>query len=283
MGVAFILLSGIGVIFLPTTAKLAYENGSNLITVAFARGVIATLVLLLVALVIRQSLKLPRELLRPSIIAGIGGAFFVYGIYGAITSIQISLAILILYLYPMVLALYEHVSGSIRVGVAQWIWAIAAGGGLALILGVKFDQINFFGISLAMLAMLASVVITVTNVRVATTVGSLVSNLYMSLWGTLIFSLVLLLVGEFAQPQTLTGQIALFGNGIAYCLAWVAFFAGARILGATRASMITLIEPPTAALVAWLIFGETFSGLQWVGFATVLVSLLMFEVLARAE
>ncbi len=37
-GVAITLLSGVGVIFLPTTAKPAYESGSNLITVAFARG-----------------------------------------------------------------------------------------------------------------------------------------------------------------------------------------------------------------------------------------------------
>jgi drug/metabolite transporter (DMT)-like permease len=47
--------------------------------------------------------------------------------------------------------------------------------------------------------------------------------------------------------------------------------------------MITLIEPPTAALVAWLVFGETFTELQWLGFAIVLGSLLMFEILARAD
>ncbi len=29
--------------------------------------------------------------------------------------------------------------------------------------------------------------------------------------------------------------------------------------------------------------GETFSALQWVGFATVLLSLLMFEILAHAD
>jgi len=75
--------------------------------------------------------------------------------------------------------------------------------------------------------------------------------------------------------------------GVAFILlssvAWVASFSGARILGATRASMLTPVEPPTAALVAWLIFGKTFSALQWVGFATVLLSLFMFEFLARAD
>lgn len=283
VGVAFTLLSGVGVIFLPTTAKLAYESGSNLITVAFARGVIATLLLLLAVLLIRQSPRLPRALLRPSLIAGIGGAIFVYGIYGAINTINISLAVLILYLYPIVLAIYEHLIGSIRVRKAQWLWGLAACCGLALILGVKLDQTSLVGVALAMLAMLASVLITVTNVKVAASVGSLVSNLYMSLWGTLIFSLVLLMAGEFHAPRDPSGWIALLGNGAAYCVAWVAFFSGARILGATRASMITLVEPPMAALVAWLVFGETFSALQWVGFATVLVSLLMFEMLARTD
>ena len=45
--------------------------------------------------------------------------------------------------------------------------------------------------------------------------------------------------------------------------------------------MITLIEPPMAAMFAWFIFGETFTPLQWVGFAVVLAALVMFEKLAR--
>ncbi len=69
--------------------------------------------------------------------------------------------------------------------------------------------------------------------------------------------------------------------GVVYCVSWVAFFSGARILGATRAAMITLIEPPMAAMFAWLIFGETFTPLQWIGFAVVLAALVMFEKMAR--
>ena len=39
---------------------------------------------------------------------------------------------------------------------------------------------------------------------------------------------------------------------------------------------ITLLEPPLAAMTAWIIFGETFILPQWGGFAPVLFSLLMF-------
>ena len=283
VGIGLVLLSGLGVVFLPTTAKLAYLDGSNVLTVACARGLIAIVLLALVARIMRLSFALPRQLLRTSLLAGVGQACFVYGVYAAIESINISLALLILYLYPMVLALHQHRRGVIRVHSAQWLCALAACLGLALILGVGFGQVSLGGIALAFMAMLATVLITVTNVKVTDTLGSLVSNLYMSLWSLMIFGLVLLSVGELALPQSGFGWSVLAGNGVAYCVAWVSFFAGARILGATRASMLTLVEPPAAALGAWLLFGEFYTPLQWVGFFVVLAALYGFERLAQAD
>jgi drug/metabolite transporter (DMT)-like permease len=276
IGIGFVLLSGLGVIFLPATARFAYLDGSNVLTVAFVRGLVGVALLMLVALLVRQSLKMPRALLRPSLVAGIGQACFVFGVYAAITSINISLALLILYLYPIVLAIHQHHRGVVRIGPAQWLCALITCAGLALILGLGIEQMSLHGVALALMAMLATVVITITNMRVATTMGSLASNFYMSLWSLLLFSLALLLFGDFAEPHSITGWIALGGNGVAYCVAWVAFFAGARILGATRASMLTLVEPPGAALGAWLLFGETYTPLHWAGSVIVLAAPLGF-------
>jgi drug/metabolite transporter (DMT)-like permease len=74
--------------------------------------------------------------------------------------------------------------------------------------------------------------------------------------------------------------VLLAGLSVTYCIAWVAFFAGARILGATRASMLSLVEPPAAALGAWLLFDETYTPLQWCGFFVVLAAIFMFEKLS---
>lgn len=282
VGIAFIMLSGLGVVFLPTTAKLAYLDGSNVITVAIARGLIAVILLAVIAAFLRLGMRMPRELLRSSLVAGAGQACFVYGVYAAIKSINISLALLILYLYPLVLAIHQHYLGTIHVRWKQWVCALAACAGLALILGVGFEQINLGGILLALMAMLATVVITIANVHVTATLGSLVSNLYMSCWSLLIFCLMLLTFGDIALPQSTFGWSVLAGNGVAYCVAWVAFFSGARILGATRASMLSLVEPPAAALGAWLLFGETYAPLQWAGFFIVLAALFGFEKLSQA-
>ena len=281
IGIGYILLSGIGVACLPTTARLAYESGSDAYTVAFARGVLATLILAALAMLTRQRLHLPRPLLRPSLIAGVAGALFVYGIYLAIRSTHISLVLLIVYLFPITLALFEHFRGSIRLAPAQWAWGFTACLGMAFILGLRFDQIDPLGIALAALAMVSVILITLVNVRVTQETGSLVSNFYMTLWGAIIFGIVLLAIGDFREPQTLLGWFSLVGNGIAYCVTWVAFFAGARILGASRASMISLSEPALAALFAWLVFGENYSPAQWCGFALVLASIMRFEKQAR--
>jgi drug/metabolite transporter (DMT)-like permease len=276
------LLSGLGVVFLPTTAKLAYLDGSNVMTVALARGAIATVLLALIAISLGQSLRLPAPLLRPSLIAGLGQVFFVYGVYAAIESINISLALLILYLYPIVLAIHQHLRGVIHIRSSQWLCALVACCGLVMIVGLQVESTSFTGLALALMAMLAAVLITLSNVQVTATMGSLASNFYMSLWSLLVFLLALLLLGELMIPRSLPGQLALMGNGVAYCVAWVGFFAGARILGATRASMLSLAEPAIAAMGAWFLFGETYTTLQWFGFFIVLAALFGFEKLSQS-
>jgi drug/metabolite transporter (DMT)-like permease len=280
-GVGFALLSGIGVVIMPTTARLAYDSGSDTMTVAFSRGVVATIILLLILLALRQKISLPREYWMSSLLAGIGGILFVYGFYGALLSVNISLAVLIIYLYPITVAVYEHMTGVIKLSLRQWLLTASTFGGLVLVIGTRLEQMDFVGITLAFVAMFASVLITIANHRVTEAIGSLRSNLYLSLWSAIAFSIVLFLFGEFKEPQSTLGWGSLFVNGGGYCIAWVAFFAAARILGATRASMITLVDPPMAVLVAWLVFGEILTAFQWGGFVIVLMALILFEREAR--
>ena len=276
-GVGFALLSGLGVIVMPTTARLAYENGSDTMTVALVRGLVATTILFLVLIGMRQKLSLPRECWRPSLIAGVAAASLVYGIYGAILTLNISLVILIIYLYPITIAVYEHIRGVVRLGGVQWVLIVVTCLGLGLVIGARFEEINVVGLALAFVGMFASVVITLVNHQVTQVVGSLRSNLYMSLWSAMFFAVILFGFAEFKAPHSMLGWGSLFANGVGYCVAWVAFFSASRILGATRASMITLVDPPMSVLVGWLVFGEILSGLQWIGFAAVLLALVLFE------
>ncbi len=224
LGVAFTVFSGIGIVIMPTTAKIAHESGSDVITIAFSRGIVATVLLLLTLLALREKLSLPKALIRSSLVAGMGGALFVYSIYGAIIYTNISLVILIIYMYPMSLAVYEHLMGNTRLSVNQWIFASMATLGLAFIVGVELGEINLFGILLALLGMVGCVIVTLANHKVTDRIGSLRSNLYMSLWSAIIFCFILLFWGDFQEPDSVIGWASLGVNGIGYCIARVAFF-----------------------------------------------------------
>ncbi len=58
-------------------------------------------------------------------------------------------------------------------------------------------------------------------------------------------------------------------------LAYVLFFFGMRSVSATSASIITLVEPLTAALLAWLLFGEWLGATGLIGGALLLGAILV--------
>ena len=66
-------------------------------------------------------------------------------------------------------------------------------------------------------------------------------------------------------------------NGVFNIGAWVFFFAGMQRIGATRASMLTSVDPIFSAILAYLLFNQFFSAPQWVGFFLVIISLFCFE------
>jgi DME family drug/metabolite transporter len=60
-------------------------------------------------------------------------------------------------------------------------------------------------------------------------------------------------------------------------LGYLLFFESSRIIGITRTSVVTLVDPLLAALVAIVLLGQMLSTLEWAGFFVITGSLLVFE------
>ncbi len=277
VGIAWLLLSSLLVAFLPNTAKLAYAGGSNAATLLLLRGFIGVGLLGLALVLAGKSISLPRWLILPSLLAGAGAAGFVYGFYNAIVTIEVGLAMLIVYIYPVLIGLYEHVLGRMRIGVFWAGWSVVALSGLALTLAADLASFDPTGFAFAALGMLSITLATLVNMSLVREVGVLRSNFYLTLWTLPIFAGALLLSGDPQLPTTGLGWLGVVGNGTAATAAWITFVMGAKIIGAARASMITIVEPLLAAGMAFLLFGEWLSALQWTGFAVVLVALFALE------
>ena len=110
-------------------------------------------------------------------------------------------------------------------------------------------------------------------------IGATTFNLYVSLLGIIFLTVgfILPLGFEMDLPLTKTGIFAIFANGIFYISSWVLFFKGARIIGATRSSMLACIEPLFAALLAIILLKQILSVTEWIGFFIVLTAIYTFE------
>ena len=161
-------------------------------------------------------------------------------------------------------------------------WGAVAGllAGLLLLLldTLQFGSLN--GLLLCFGSMVCAMLYTMMSSDLADSLGSALVNLQNNIWSFLILSLVLFLpLGqEIALPETTRGWIAILSNGTFYLLGYWLFFEGCRLIGVTRASILTLVDPLFAALVAILFLDQHLSSFEWIGFVIILSALLLFEI-----
>jgi DME family drug/metabolite transporter len=95
--------------------------------------------------------------------------------------------------------------------------------------------------------------------------------------GTLLLVIINLasgiVVAHSAQSWLLIVYLGLVPTALAYLL----FQTGLRSVSATAASIISLLEPSVAALLAWLLFGETLAATGIAGAVLLIVSILLLS------
>ena len=151
-GLVLVLTSAVAFAIGPIAAKIALDNGSNVLTVVTLRGAIGAALLALLVVLFRQGFRISRAALYWCLLCGVFSALMVYGIIGAVATIPISVAILIFFVHPIVIAVIMHWRGGDRLTGGKLVLALTALAGLALALAPTFDTLELKGIALAALA-----------------------------------------------------------------------------------------------------------------------------------
>ena len=250
---------------MPSTAKLAFEAGSNTETVIAIRALTGTVLLGVYLLVTRGMFRIPRHLVGSAIGVCLASAGMNYTFLTAIHSIDISLAILIMFVHPLLIGVYYHLTGQFPLTRTQAGFGVASFVGLGLALAVDFSTISITGVGWAFASALFVTVMILLMVDMSTKVGGVTTNFHMSFWNLLLFTCILLLFQNVQWPQTTLGWISSVGNGIAYLTAFLTFLLAASLIGGSRASMLTFMEPIATILLAAAIFDERLQFIQWWG------------------
>jgi drug/metabolite transporter (DMT)-like permease len=278
LGTALVILSTISIAVVPSFAKLAYDGGSNTLTVITARSILTVVLTWLVIISLRQAVRINRKPLLISLGTGVCYAVMLYGFLGAVAFIPINIVILIYFIHPILVGLLAARLGDEAMSTKMVAALVVAFAGLGLAVGFSFDALDLRGIGLAALAMVTCVFVIIGNGRAVQQAGGLVVVFYMMLSTAIALALLFLFFGTVELPTTASGWFGFTGVAISSTIGTLAFFCAVPMIGTVRSTMISNVEPLLGIILAVLILGEKISMLQIGGVAMVLASIVAMEL-----
>jgi drug/metabolite transporter (DMT)-like permease len=272
--------------------KLAYDEGATVGTLLATRFVVAAVLFWLVAVGSGRTGELrtlPRRDTGLAVALGaVGFGAQATGYFTALGRIDASLLSLLVYTYPVIVAVAAVALGRDRASRRTAVALTIASAGLVLVLaGAASGALDPVGTALGLgTAVVYSVYVLVSE--------SLVSRLSPLSLSTLVCTgaAVSLTVGAATLGQLHPERVSLAGFGWLAVLAVVStvvavglFFAGLRRVGPTAASILSTVEPLVTVVLACLLFRESFGPVQIAGAGLVLLAVLAVQtssVVARS-
>ena len=278
-GIFLVLVSSVFFAFVPNSAKIALDDGSSLFFLVFSRYAIGALFLLLFITYIRGNLRIPLSTVSPVLLSSIYACILISLTYHAVDYLDVGLVMLILYCFPIGVAFISYFRGESKIVFVQWLSMVGLMLGLYLMLSTGEQVLNLYGLFISFLGLLFFIAFIVTASNLSEQIGATTFNFYVSILGIILLTIgfILPLGFEMHLPLTKIGYFAIFANGIFYIASWVLFFKGATIIGATRSSMLSSVEPLFAALLAIILLKQLLSVTEWIGFFIVLTAIYTFE------
>ena len=282
-GVLLVLASTIAFAVGPTAVRLALDDGSNTLTVVTLRGVVGAALMSLLVPLSRQGFGVDRRALRWCLYCGVLYSLTVYGFIGAVARVPVSVAVLVFFTHPVLVAIVAHSRGGDRLTPGKLLLALAALAGLALVLGPGFGTLDPAGVALAALAAVAMCGMVLCVARAQEHATSTQVTLYATAASSAAFAMLATALGAWAPPANVVGWLGIAGAGVGIGVGLLTLFAALRHLSPVRATMLSNLEPLVSILFAAAILGERPGPPQWAGVALVIGALVLFETVGRGR
>jgi drug/metabolite transporter (DMT)-like permease len=280
LGVALLLASALSFGLHNTLARLAYDHGVAPTTINAAR---TWTVLLLFALIFGSKgawPRVPRAAWLAFAITAICYCLHNPLLLIAFQFIPVSLAVLVVYVFPLLVAFMAAAAGQERLRPSTLAAAAVAFAGVALVLEVGGAAYDWRGLALAAVSAVALAANVVGAAQLNRHMKALAVPFSLSILGALVFGALMAADGGPTLPAGARGWAVFAAATLTSPAALIAFYLALPLAGAPRSALLMNIEPiATVLLAAWLL-GETLGILQGFG-AALIVGSLAVAALAR--
>lgn len=262
--------------FLGVFGKLGFQAGVSIGDLLTARFTVAALILGMgLALLSSHSLRISRKQFFLSAGLGfLGYAVFASLYFAALKGVSVALAAMLLYTFPFWTAVLNHWSGH-KLKARSWLALAGALAGLVLLLWGHLDVRSWMAVAAGIGAAISYAIFIVVSSRHQRGLSALSSGFYIMTFAALGMAL-------FHQPAAskwieFTPEQATPILGLAIVCTVIPLTliqAGLQRLSSFETSVLSMIEPVTAAIAGWVFLGEALGWVQILGGVLVLVSLV---------
>jgi len=285
-GSILILVSAVSYGFMPIFARFAYGNGVGVQELLFIRFIIAFLLMgIFLGLTGRASIPSRNQFLVLLALGGIGYFLGSTFYFTALLYIPVSVVALVLYTYPAFVAAGSSVLGWERISVPVAFSLLLALVGLALVANPIFNVV-VVGLLMALGAAITYTAYILVSTRVLKGLSSEVASFYVMGSAALSFGISGLLTRELHVMWNFEAWVwVILISIISTALAATTFFQGLKLIGPSRASILSTIEPITSVVAAFIFFNELLSITQWLGGLLILLAAIFaaLSVASRKE
>ena len=288
IGAGLCAASAFGFATLSILGKLAYAEGLSMTGFLSLRfGGAALLLFLILGLRRGRAIFPERRLLLALFLLGALGYFSQASLYFlGLRRISASLSSVLLYIYPVFVALNVWVVEGRRPSRLEGLAMILALGGATLTTSpweaLDGNGPDVLGVLFVLGAAAGYGIYIVVSNRFVHRAGPLISTAWVALGASVSFGLTGLLTHSWVVPGTLQAGVLLAGLIVfSTILPLATFFAGMRRVGPTAASLLSTLEPVFTILMAALFLHEALTRNQWAGGALILAAVVLLNLPTR--
>lgn len=272
LGYILVLLSAFGFGVLPIFAVFAYESEMNVPTLLFLRFTFSSIFFFTYIFLKRVGWKVTKkQLLSLFLLGGVLYTMQSTFYFSAVKYIPASLAVLLLYLFPIIVAILSFFINKERLSLRLIISIVISLAGILLILGSPSGDVNVLGIILAIGAAITYSVYILLGNRITEKLPPVVTSGFVALFACSSFLTYGLSTQSIQFNFAPSGWF--FALGVALfstVLSIFTFFVGMKLIGPTKASILSMVEPVITTIFSTLLLNDSITLLQMFGGVIVL-------------
>lgn len=291
LGSILVLLSAAGFGIMGIVGKIAYAEGATPISVLVMRYIIAALLMWVYSILTGRfkGFRIKKDqLIRTFMLGGVFYTVTSVFFFSSINYIPVCLTSMVLYLYPVLVSLYMFIFEKEKMGYSHLAALVMALSGTAMVVWAPGIYVNVKGVILGLgAAVCYSVYIVLLGGNYAEPLSELdaiIVSSYIVSSAAVTMTIAGFITGQLFTVMTLKGwgavtAIAFFSTALAI----ITFYQGVKVVGPSRAAILSTFEPVVTVALGVAVLKEVLSIIQFIGIVFVISSVVIINLVTAKQ